>query len=154
MLDLYMCAILYIVSAVGIQSTDNLLWGIFWLIIGIFCMIYGFNKIEEPKMNKQTLENLKKYVKKNALKFTKKVDSREDKYIYKELEIGFGSDFGAKIVYFIIICGKYMNDVIPQEFIEELFYIINYRKEKSKKDIEKQAFDNFIKKINKGVKNV
>lgn len=107
-------------------------------------------------MNKQTLANLKKYVQKNVLKFVRQHDGRQQEvYVYKELEIGWGGDFGGNLIYFITICGKYMDseDGLPREFIESLFNMIKNRKEKSEADIQKQKFNDFIKKINKGEKN-
>lgn len=99
-------------------------------------------------MNKTTLKNLKKYVKRNASKFdcTDEPECRQCSYRYKELEIGFGEDFNAKLVYYMIICEKYIEKEILQQFIEELYDTITQQRKK----IEIQSYKNFIKKINKG----
>ena len=104
-------------------------------------------------MNKKTFNNLKKYVKRNALKFVDctKNASIEQIHKYKELKIGFGCGFGdCKLIYFIEICGKYIDDNIPQEFIKELYNIIANKKKKSEEYIQRQKFNAFIRKINRG----
>jgi hypothetical protein len=100
-------------------------------------------------MNKTTLENLKKYVKRNASKFdyTDEPESHQCSYRYKELKIGYAQDWNNKLIYYIIICEQYIDN--DQRFIEELFDMIEQRQEKIKKDKQIQSYNNFIKKINR-----
>lgn len=98
-------------------------------------------------MNKTTLANLEKYVKRNVSKFdcVNDPEIRQWSYRYKELEIGYAQDFNLELIYYIKVHGQDV-DGIPQQFIEELYDTITQQRKK----IKIQSYNNFIKKINKG----